>query len=106
VEHEQQPGHSFIRDANYRIVENLADFRGWPDVFGGEIQKRLIYFVHRCLLAMRSHEAAAIASVHVGVIAWQQSRTTEQRTELHSGFIGLCLGAVAAFPMLRAASRD
>jgi len=24
--------------------------------------------------------AAAIASVHVGVIAWQQSRTTEQRT--------------------------
>jgi hypothetical protein len=51
--------------------------------------------------------AAAIASVHVGVIAWQQSRTTEQRTELHSGFIGLCLGAVAAFLILRAQnSRD
>jgi hypothetical protein len=51
--------------------------------------------------------AAAIASVHVGVIAWQQSRTTEQRTELHSGFIGLCQGAVAAFLITaRAASRD
>jgi hypothetical protein len=49
--------------------------------------------------------AAAIASVHVGVIAWQQSRTTEQRTELHSGFIGLCLGAVAAFLILRAQHR-
>jgi hypothetical protein len=49
--------------------------------------------------------AAAIASVHVGVIAWQKSRTTEQRTELHSGFIGLCLGAVAAFLILRAQHR-
>jgi hypothetical protein len=49
--------------------------------------------------------AAAIASVHVGVIAWQQSRTSEQRTELHSGFIGLCLGAVAAFLILRAQHR-
>src|ERR1700730_18379218 len=39
--------------------------------------------------------AAAIVSVHGGVIAWQQSRTMEQRTELHGGSIGLCLGACA-----------
>jgi hypothetical protein len=49
--------------------------------------------------------AAAIASVHVGVIAWHQNRTTEQRTELHRGFIGPCLGAVAAFLILRAQHR-
>jgi hypothetical protein len=50
--------------------------------------------------------AAMIASVHVGAIACRQSRAMEQGTELHSGFIRLCLGAVAAFLILRSASRD
>jgi hypothetical protein len=46
--------------------------------------------------------AAVIASVYVAVIACRQSRTMEQRTEFHSGFIRLCLGAVAAFLIVRA----
>jgi len=49
--------------------------------------------------------AAVIASVHVAVIACRQSRAMEQRTELHSGFSRLCLGAVAAFLIPRARHR-
>jgi hypothetical protein len=49
--------------------------------------------------------AAVIASVHLGVIACRLSGTMGQRTELHSGFIRLCLGAVATFLILRARHR-
>jgi hypothetical protein len=48
---------------------------------------------------------AVIASVHVADIGSRQSRAAEQRTERHSGFIRLCLGAVAAFLILRARHR-
>jgi len=70
---------------------------GWPHAFGGEIQKPFIYFVHRCLSVLCSYECGSDFAVHVWVIASRQSRTVEERTELHSGFADFAWAELARY---------